>query len=613
MHITHFALSLAAVGLLAPPSFVCAADPAATPAPPTSTEQFPTDSRRWSRSENAVLFSDFSKAEPASALTTGKREKGKWKVIPWATAEAKGTALSAYALTGPAPVRLPVNVRGWHAIYLGLATTSGGFNIGGNGMKARLSDEPVFKRMACNLDLLPNRRGVIQEQFLTVAELKDQSVEIAPLPNLPATVCYVKMVPLTPAETKSWQARRTAPRQRSSIATFDGHSWIWPYHPRTAAELQEEFRGFEDSDIGKWWFEVTGADLVCYPSKVGTYPGEGTTDFPLAAYEGYTRSLEALFAKGINPLQVARDTARAQGVEFHVMLRPAGWVGSMPYEETFNSKFFHAHPEWRCLDRDGTPTFYLSYAVPEVRRHLLEVFRETLALQPEGVGFLFNRGMPMILWEDAFCKRFRERFQAEAREVAEDDPRILTLRAEIMTEFLTEVRTLLDETAKAQGRKERYRISLGTFSKEADNQKFGLDLPLWIKRGLVDELAVAWFAYHTSFTQPDMAYYKRITAGSKVAVYPFVISWKTGKPQELCKKVAAYYAGGAPGVAIWDPQVEKGWHENSPGNVFDILSRLGDREAVARWAKDGPPLPHTIPLTRLDENYFSRWFPNTGF
>ncbi|MBI5684571.1 MAG: hypothetical protein HZC54_05795 [Verrucomicrobia bacterium] len=578
-----------------------------------SAELFPTDSRSWARAGNAVVATDFSKVGPAGALITGRREKGKWKLIPFETAEWKGTALSAYAQTGPPAVRLPLAARGWHAVYVGLATTSGGFGTGGNGMKARLSDEPVFKRMACNLALLSNRRGVIQEQFLTVAELKGQSVEIAPLPGLPATVCYVKLVPLTAEEARNWTASRTAPLMRTSIATFDGHSWIWPYRPRSAAELQEEFRGFEDSDIGKWWFQVCGADLVCYPSKVGNIPGEGTTDFPSSTYAAYTRTLQDLFKKGINPLRVAREAARAQGVEFHVMLRPAGWKGSMPYEETFNSRFFDAHPEWRCVDRDGTPTFYMSYAVPEVRRHLLKILRETLALQPEGVGFLFNRGMPMMLWEEAFCKRFRERHQADAREVAEDDPRILATRAEIMTEFMAEVRALLDETARAQGRKARYKISLGTFSREADNRKFGFDLPLWIKRGLVDELAVAWFAYHTSFAPPDMAYYRRITAGTKVGVCPFVIAWKTGKPQELCKKVADYYAAGASGIAIWDPQVHRGWPEGSPGNAFDVLGRLGDRDRIARWAKNGVPQPLTIPLTRLDDNYFSRWFPNTGF
>lgn len=577
-------------------------------------EFFTNDSRTFSQAAKAVVMTDLSKAEPTAALITGRRQKGKWKMIPFSTAEMQGTALSIYSGTNPPVVKLPLVERGWHAVYVGLSTTSGGFNIGGNGIKAKLSDEPVFKRMANNLALLPNRRAVIQECFLGVAELKGQEIEIAPMPGLPATVCYVKVVPLTEAEVKKCQATS---EHRTSIATFDGHSWIWPFKPTTAEELAEEFRGFEGTDIGKWWFQVTGADLVCYPSKVGTYPGEGTADFPNGTYAIYTKSLETLFKKGVNPLKVARDAAKAQGAEFHVMLRPAGWVGSMPYEETFNSKFFYEHPEWRCIDRDGTPTFFLSYAIPEVRKHLIEVFRETLEMQPEGVGFLFNRGMPLMLWEDAFCERFKAMHNTDAKSVEDDDPRIHATRAAIMTDFMTEVRALLDETAAKQGRKERYKISLGTFAKEPDNQRWGLDLPNWIQRGLVDDLATTWFAYHTSFEktpgQIDMEYYHRITKGTQTKAYPMVIAWKTGKPKELCKKAGAYLTAGDPGVAIWDPQVTKGWPENSPGNVFDVLGHLGHRDDLLRWAKNGVPQPLMIPLTRLDENYFSRWFPNTGF
>jgi hypothetical protein len=580
----------------------------------TPPDVFPNDSRRLSQVTKAVVLTDLSKMEPATALITGKRQKGKWKMIPFETAEMKGTALSIYSATNPPVVRLPLTQRGWHGVYVGLATTSGGFNIGGNGIKAKLSDEPVFRRMANNLALMENRRAVIQECFVTVAELKGQWLEIAPMPGLPATVCYVKVVPMTDAEVTASQAKS---KHRTSIATFDGHSWIWPFKPTTAEELAEEFRGYEGTDIGKWWFQVTGSDLVCYPSKVGTYPGEGTVDFPTSAYSVYTKSLEALFKKGVNPLKIARDAAKAQGAEFHVMLRPAGWVGSMPYEETFNSKFFYQHPEWRCIDRDGTPTFYMSYANPEVRKQLIVIFRETLELQPEGVGFVFNRGMPLMLWEDAFCERFKQMHNADAKAVEDDDPRIHATRAAIMTDFMLEVRALLDETAAKQGRKERYKISLGTFSKEADNQKWGLDLPNWIQRGLVDDLATTWFAYHTSFTktpgQVDMDYYRRITKGTSTKAYPMVIAWKTGKPAELCKNVAANLLKGDPGVAIWDPQVMKGWHDSSPGNVFDILGKLGHRDDLLRWAKNGVPTPLTIPLTRLDENYFSRWFPNTGF
>lgn len=580
----------------------------------SAEEYLQNDSRRLSQADKAVVLTDLSQMQPADALITGKRQKGKWKMIPFTTADLKGTALSIYSATNPPVVKLPLAQKGWHAVYIGLATTSGGFSIGGNGIRAKLSDEPVFKRMANNLALLENRRSVIQECFLTVADLKGQSLEIAPVRGLPANVCYVKVVPMTAAEVKTAQ---TPSKHRTSIATFDGHSWIWPFNPTTAEELAEEFRGFEGTDVGKWWFQVTGSDLVCYPSKVGTYPGEGTVDFPTGAYAVYTKSLETLFKKGINPLKVARDAAKAQGAEFHVMLRPAGWVGSMPYEETFNSKFYYDHPEWRCIDRDGTSTFFMSYANPQVQKQLIEIFRETLELQPEGVGFVFNRGMPLMLWEDAFCQRFQQMHNADAKTVPDDDPRIHATRAAIMTDFMTEVRALLDETAAKQGRKERYKISLGTFAKEEDNQRWGLDLPTWIQRGLVDDLATTWFAYHTSFTktpgQVDMDYYRRITKGTNTKAYPMVIAWKTGKPKELSKQVGAYLLKGDPGVAIWDPQVMKGWPDNSPGNVFDILGKLGHRDDLLRWAKEGVPAPLTIPLTRLDENHFSRWFPNTGF
>ncbi len=271
---------------------------------------------------------------------------------------------------------------------------------------------------------------------------------------------------------------------------------MWPYECRTEEDLLANFRGYENSDIGKWWFQVLGADLVIYPgSKVGSIPGAQTTDFPTEAHASFVNTVKELHKAGINPFKIARDEARRQGVEFHVMLRPAGWKACIPYEETFDSPFYEAHPEWRCVDKDGTPTMHMSYAFPEVRRHLLDIYRETLELQPEGVGFLFNRGMPMMLWEEPFLARFKQMHNADARTVEDEDPRILATRAAIMTDFMKEIRALLDETAKAQGISKRYKISLGTFSKEEDNQKFGFDLPLWIKEGLVDDLGVAWFAH----------------------------------------------------------------------------------------------------------------------
>jgi hypothetical protein len=435
---------------------------------------------------------------------------------------------------------------------------------------------------------------------------------------------YIKLVPLTAGEVTEWHSGDRAEATRPLIATFDGHSWIWPNRPRTAAHLKETFEGFQRSDFAKWWFQVLGADLACYPTQVGTVPGFDTEDFSRWEYKEFVDSLRALFAAGVNPLQVARDAAREHGAEFHIMIRPGAWQGTAALEEVFNSRFFQKHPEWRCVDRDGTPTFYMSYAVPEVRQQVLDILREALAVEPDGVGFLFHRGLPLMLWEDAFCEQFQQQYGEDARAVAEDDPRIYALRAKIMTGFLRQVRNLLDEVRQGLGREKPLTISVATFSKQSDNRKYGIALERWIDEQLVNDIAVAWFAHHTSFNEPggslpDMTYYRRITAGKDVGLYPFVICWKPGTPRSMCQTVARYYDQGATGIAVWDPVVEAGLSNSTPWTngfetgVFETLRLLGHEDDVRRWAKQGIPKPVVVPLTRYGDNHYSRWFPNTGF
>ena len=62
---------------------------AATPTPQT----FPTDSRNWSRQNEAILITDLSQVTPAEAVIKGTRKKGKWKTVPYATADFKGLSL----------------------------------------------------------------------------------------------------------------------------------------------------------------------------------------------------------------------------------------------------------------------------------------------------------------------------------------------------------------------------------------------------------------------------------------------------------------------------------------------------------------------------------------
>ncbi len=588
-------------------------------------EWLPDDPRQWSQYNRSLVLTDLAQVLERDALVTGQREKGKWKVLPYEIGKVKGRALSVYSSTNPPPVKVRLGQRGWHAVYVGLSTVSGGITTAqASGIMAKLGREPVYRRMKNNMRLTSIRGDVAQEIFLSVANLDpEEFLEIKPFPNLAATVLYVRMIPIGDEERQAWDADGNDVARRTAVATFDGHSWIWPYQPRTAADLQGVFRGFERTDYSQWWFGITGADLVVYPSKVGTIAGATTKDFPTEAHAEYTRSLQKLIANGVNPLLVARDAARAQGREFHVFIRPQAWGASIPFEETFDSKFFRDHPEWRCVDREGRHTLHMSWAVPEVRQHVLAVFREAVEMSdPDGVGIFFNRGMPLMLWEKAFSDRFQQEYGVNIMKVDAEDRRIHALRGKIMTEFMADLRAMLDEVGAAKGGR-RYKISASTLAAERFNMRFGLDVKTWVDKGLVDQLSIM-AAFYTpvpgqAFAPPDMLYYRRVVAGSKVKVLPYVVAWSTKlwselNPTGLCKLVLQWYKEGADGICVWDPHPEIGYGDNAhQGQPFELLAYLNHRELLAYWAQHGVPLPANRLLTRLGENEYSPWYPNTGY
>jgi len=58
----------------------------------------------------------------------------------------------------------------------------------------------------------------------------------------------------------------------------------------------------------------------------------------------------------------------ALGMAVQASVRPAMWTFWEPYVDFFESPFYREHPEWRTLDRDGTPVTRMSWAVTASRR-----------------------------------------------------------------------------------------------------------------------------------------------------------------------------------------------------------------------------------------------------
>ena len=558
------------------------------------------DAAAWQRVADAALISDLSVCTPAEALSETRR-RGRWKVMDYETQAFAGKCLWALPDTGAAPVTLPLGVSGWHAVYLGLASQHGG----GNRIRVKLTDDLAFQHRS-------HKNGVIEEVFFRCADLTGQSLHVAQQSAGHSAACvlmYVRLVPLTDAEVAQVTHDAAQRETKRLIATIDGFSFMHERRPTTREELLEEFEHYRDTDFGTiWWAAATGADTVNYKSALGTVVGAHTDDFPRRGDRYYTEAVKELIDAGIDISEVAVEAARSMDAEIHFSLRPAGWQGPAPYDEYFTSDFYDAHPEWRCYDRDGTAVLRMSFAVPEVRRHLLGICREMLEAEPDGLVVLYNRGMPVILWEDAFCEMFRERYDADAKNVPEDDVRLYELRAEILTAFMREIRQLLDETQQTKKLGRRLKLSAMVLETEADNRKFGLDVERWVSDGLIDVIGVYKGSCHASGKPIDMAYFKRITDGTNVPVHPCLIAWALPSTEAMLKQTLEWYDAGADGVLFWDPS-----GMCCDGVRWPIMSRLGHDTEVRQRALEGKPSPVSIGLKRLGNHILGRWSAWAGF
>ena len=592
------------------------------------------DADKWEKTNEATLISDMTKVVPKTALTFDVRRKRHWKVLDYETVDGlKGKCITSTPDTGAPNVTLPLNVKGWYAVYVGLGGV-GRFAFGqGNEVRLKLTNDVTYQHRA-----YAGARDDIEEVFFKAADLSGQSLQIAQMrmqakmglqpDNNPrhTVVMYVKLIPLTKNEVNWIEKDRSQTKTKRLIATMDAFSWINQNHPTTKEEFLEDFEHLRDTDFGTIYWQIIGGDLVNYKSKLGTIPGE-LSDDPARTGDGYvTDSIKKFIASGEDETKMAIEASHSMGKKIMIGFRVQAWQTPPAFEDYFTSRFYRDHPEWRTYDRDGTPVMRMSYAVPEVRQHIYGILREVLAYQPDGIEIIYFRGLPLMLWEDAFCKQFREKYRADAKKVPEDDPRLYELREEIMTGFMRDIRKMMDDVQKKQGRKQRYELTASVVHNEADNRKYGLDVERWVKEGLVDRIGIFPAAFHTDTRKPmELDWFCRITKGTSVGVYPMMLGWKLPSAKQALVDAQKYYKGGAAGIIFWDPSSTDFYNPGpsqesarksytNPGRTyFPLASRLGHVDALPELAAEDRPKSKFVPLKRFGNYWLGRWIPDVGF
>ncbi len=591
------------------------------------------ESDRWERSKDAVIISDMTKVSPNNVLTEDVRKKGFWKVLDYETKDGaiKGKCIASTPDTAAPNVTLGLGKKGWYAVYIGLGGM-GRFAFGQESeARIKLSGDPAFQHRRYS-----GARDDIDEVFFKAADLTDQNLEIAQMrmnvlldgrPSINprhTVVMYVKLVPLTEKEVSWIKAERAQKDSKKLIATLDAFSWIHQNYPTTKEEFLEDFEHYRDSDFGTLVWQIIGGDLVNYDSKLGTVVGS-LSDDPARTGDGYvTKSIQKFIENGEDHTKLAIKAAHSMDKKILIGFRAQAWQTPPAFEDYFSSKFYRAHPEWRTYDRDGTPVMRMSYAVPQVREHIYGIIREVLANQPDGIEIIYFRGLPLMLWEDAFVEQFKKKYGADAKTVPENDPRLYELRGEIMTGFMRDLRKLLDQVQKEQGRSEPYQLTASVVHNEADNIKYGLDVERWVKESLVDKISVFPAAFHTDTSKPmELEWFERITKNTKTKFYPMMIGWRMSSYEDAISNAREYYKAGAGGLTFWDPFPTGMYAPRAPqptrhytravSTYWQLVSRMGHDSELEKLEAEKRPKPKYIPLKRYGNYWFGRWIPDVGF
>lgn len=305
--------------------------------------------------------------------------------------------------------------------------------------------------------------------------------------------------------------------RRVIIVNDDGFSAFYGGRYRHEDDVRQSILKFRDTAIGvlEWCF--LAGSRANYASRVTELIGAGLEEFPRRGDRVAHETLRAIAARGVDLTATVAQACHDAGIRCYASMRMNGdYAASVEGElmqRYMNSGFWWQHPEWRIRSADGRDRTRLSYALPEVRAFKLAILREVAATDIDGVNLDFMRHPPFFGFEEPMLAAFRAKFGVDGREVKAGDPRWSELRAERMTAFVREVRTLLDAAGAKRGR----RLGLSVRVDWREYREWGCDIEAWVKAGWLDYLVMA---QHTlGGYEFDLRPFVAVAAGTTCQVY----------------------------------------------------------------------------------------------
>ena len=233
----------------------------------------------------------------------------------------------------------------------------------------------------------------------------------------------------------------------------------------------------------------------------------------------------------------------------------------------------------------------LAYSYPETRRYVISLLREMAGYDIDGICILYNRRPPLVEYEPHVVDGFKAEYGLDPRQLDEKDPRWLSYRAGVLTQFMREVREAMDEVREEQGRSRRIEVTAIVMSTEEENLVNGMDPKAWVEEGLVDTLvpytsepnlnheAEAW----TDVRKVD--YFLSITRGTSCTLAPNIQPGNFSA-EGYRRRADALYKAGIESLFFWWGDASSNANYN---DSWSALRRLGHREGIEEWVRVGEP------------------------
>ena len=567
------------------------------------------------RSSAPVYVTDMDRCQPQSRLSR-KGKLSRWRLIDYEAEDFSGVFLRAGPETAAGEVTYPLQVQGWHDVYIGLFNTP--FRpFRGQRVWAKLKEDSAYSLIFLPA---PGMEGgqVVEDVYWKTTDLTGQSVsfkqlcrEKVPSGETGRSTCenvwiaYIKLVPLGEEEIRREKADEERMDRKRLVATQDvGTGIVVDSEPGTVRDLLENYRG---TDFGSIYWEAAAGDLCSYFTQIGRMwiPNHvKVDDYPLFEYRRRLENWTEYDQKGIDPFQIAVDYAHELGMEFHAAYRFAEGMGpfhfSPPFEEVNEGGYYQEHPELRAVRRDGSQAPRISLSFPETRRYLVSLFREMASYPVDGICPLFNRRPPYVEYEAPLVESFRKEYGEDPRELDEKDPRWLSHRAEVVSDFMRDLKQMLGEVSREQGQTKK--LTAWVFGRQEENLYWGLDVERWIREGLVDTIvpytsAEGLYSWELAWEEPsDVKYWLDLTRGTSCQLVLNIMP-RHLTPEQYRRKAHQLYGLGVESLVFWD--TAKVWGPEfdahsayfwGHGTSLSDLRRLGHEEELKAWVNAGEPV-----------------------